>query len=88
LKIAFGRSLGGAVAINLAATFPTRVGAVIVENTFTSILDMIDILFPLLSYFKFLSTNVYVFVEFFEMLFFVFFSILCFLYVVWFLYIT
>lgn len=59
MQIAFGRSLGGAVAINLAASFPQRLGAVIVENTFTSILDMIDILFPLLSYFKFLSTNVY-----------------------------
>jgi abhydrolase domain-containing protein 13 len=57
--IAFGRSLGGAVAINLAASYPEHVSAVIVENTFTSILDMIDCLFPLLSHFKFLSFNVW-----------------------------
>jgi len=57
--VAFGRSLGGAVALNLASTFPQHLGGVIVENTFTSILDMIDILFPLLSHFKFLSTNVW-----------------------------
>jgi len=57
--VAFGRSLGGAVAINLAASFPQHFGAVIIENTFTSILDMIDVVFPLLSYFKFLSTNVW-----------------------------
>ena len=38
LQIAlFGRSLGGAVAIHLAAQNPTAVQVVMIENTFTSI---------------------------------------------------
>jgi len=100
--IFFGRSLGGAVAIDLAAriaegwlptqssrahfsyststmsltapdpsTFvvpspsspiidPSRIPyALIIENTFTSIPDMIDEIFPLLSVAKFLSVNIY-----------------------------
>eukprot|EP01127_Copromyxa_protea_P009963 TRINITY_DN2396_c0_g1_i1.p1 TRINITY_DN2396_c0_g1~~TRINITY_DN2396_c0_g1_i1.p1 ORF type:complete len:295 (+),score=33.28 TRINITY_DN2396_c0_g1_i1:3-887(+) len=55
--VAFGRSLGGAVAIDLAATFPEHVRALVVENTFTSILDMVDVLFPVLSFFKPLCLN-------------------------------
>lgn len=49
----FGRSLGGAVAINLAADteFSQRIMCVIVENTFTSIKDMACHL--LNPYFKF-----------------------------------
>ena len=39
--IAFGRSLGGAVAVSLAERNPTDVHAVIVENTFTSIASMV-----------------------------------------------
>ncbi len=35
-----GKSLGGAVAIHLAAANPTRVQALLVENTFTSIEDV------------------------------------------------
>ena len=35
-----GKSLGGAVAIHLAAANPTRVRALLVENTFTSIEDV------------------------------------------------
>jgi pimeloyl-ACP methyl ester carboxylesterase len=58
--IAFGRSLGGAVAIDIAATYPKHVSALIVENTFTSILDMVDVLFPVLSFFKPLCLNPYV----------------------------
>lgn len=55
--VAFGRSLGGAVAIRLAADHQDRVAAVIVENTFTSIPDMIDVVLRWLSPFKFLSRN-------------------------------
>eukprot|EP01126_Amoeba_proteus_P028891 TRINITY_DN2846_c0_g1_i10.p1 TRINITY_DN2846_c0_g1~~TRINITY_DN2846_c0_g1_i10.p1 ORF type:complete len:242 (+),score=40.22 TRINITY_DN2846_c0_g1_i10:294-1019(+) len=50
--IAFGRSLGGAVAIDLTARFQEHISALIVENTFSSILDMVDVLFPIFSYFK------------------------------------
>jgi pimeloyl-ACP methyl ester carboxylesterase len=53
----FGRSLGGAVALDLAAQFPNLLRGVIVENTFCSIPSMMDKLFPILSYFKFLCTN-------------------------------
>ena len=35
--IAFGRSLGGAVAISLAEKYPEIIKAVIVENTFLSV---------------------------------------------------
>lgn len=55
--ILFGRSLGAAVALKLASENEDKVRAVIVENTFTSILDMIDVVFPLLKYVKFLSSN-------------------------------
>lgn len=47
--IAFGRSLGGAVAISLAERFPQQVSAVIVENTFLSVGAMVDVLMPLLA---------------------------------------
>lgn len=46
--VPFGRSLGGAVAIALAKRRPKEVAAVIVENTFTSIGDMVDHLMPVL----------------------------------------
>ena len=36
----FGRSLGGAVAIHLAAANPGKIAALMVENTFTSIEDV------------------------------------------------
>jgi fermentation-respiration switch protein FrsA (DUF1100 family) len=50
----FGRSLGGAVAVNTLSVprYGSRVAGVILENTFTSIADMVDNLFPLLSYLK------------------------------------
>ncbi|CBZ50427.1 hypothetical protein NCLIV_008960 [Neospora caninum Liverpool] len=48
----FGRSLGGAVAIDLAVQKPHQVRGVIVENTFTSLLDMVLIVFPLLRPFQ------------------------------------
>jgi len=54
--ILFGRSLGGAVALHLAAQNQSRVKAVMVENTFTSITDMIDVVLPFLKYVKRLCT--------------------------------
>lgn len=53
----FGRSLGGAVAIDLAARNPNQFGALVVENSFTSVPDMVDIVLPFLRYFKFMSRN-------------------------------
>jgi len=53
----FGRSLGGAVALRLATLHSNKIKGVIVENTFTSVPDMIDVVLPYLKYFKFLSRN-------------------------------
>lgn len=50
--MAFGRSLGGAVAISLAHRFPKLVSAVIVENTFLSIDAMVDHLMPAVAWLK------------------------------------
>jgi len=66
--IVFGRSLGGAVAIDLAGhttLTPTSppLAAIILENTFTSIYDMQKIMFPALNYFSFLCTNRWMSVE-------------------------
>lgn len=55
--ICFGTSLGAAVAIDLAHRNPNTFKGVIIENTFTSIPDIVDVLFPPLKYFKFLSKN-------------------------------
>jgi len=43
----FGRSLGGAVALNVASDprYASRIAAVVVENTFTSIPEMARALF-------------------------------------------
>jgi len=46
--VLFGRSLGGAVAIHLAARNPGKVAAAIIENTFTSVGDMAGELMPFL----------------------------------------
>ena len=45
----FGRSLGGAVAIDLVARHQDRVRALVVENTFTCIPDMASKMFPFLK---------------------------------------
>ena len=47
--IIFGRSLGGAVAVDLASR--VKAGALILESTFTSVSDMADFIFPVLSRF-------------------------------------
>eukprot|EP00744_Colponema_vietnamica_P004396 GILI01006576.1.p1 GENE.GILI01006576.1~~GILI01006576.1.p1 ORF type:complete len:348 (-),score=98.81 GILI01006576.1:447-1490(-) len=48
----FGRSLGGAVSFRTALNHPTKVRGIIVENTFASISEMVDVVFPLLAPFK------------------------------------
>lgn len=53
----FGRSLGGAVAIHLASKHQSRLRGIILENTFTSIADMIDVVLPVFKVFKPLLTN-------------------------------
>ncbi|MCW8900780.1 MAG: alpha/beta hydrolase [Gammaproteobacteria bacterium] len=50
--IVFGRSLGGAVAVDLASR--VKAGAVILESTFSSVQDMVNRLFPLISKFIYL----------------------------------
>lgn len=56
---ALGRSLGGAVTINLASQnkYAKVFRGIILENTFTSIGEMVDCLFPVLVPFKFLQRN-------------------------------
>ncbi|KAK8937991.1 hypothetical protein KSP40_PGU014848 [Platanthera guangdongensis] len=49
--VIFGRSLGGAVGSALAWNNPDKVSALILENTFTSILDMAGIMVPFLKWF-------------------------------------
>ncbi|PSS02006.1 Protein bem46 like [Actinidia chinensis var. chinensis] len=49
--IVFGRSLGGAVGALLTKNNPEKVSALILENTFTSILDMTGVLLPFLKWF-------------------------------------
>ncbi len=48
----FGRSLGGAVAIDLVSRHGAEIRGLIVENTFTSVSDMVDHLFAYLKYIK------------------------------------
>eukprot|EP01066_Platyproteum_vivax_P007463 Platyproteum_vivax@DN2925_c0_g1_i1.p1 len=48
----FGRSLGGAIAVWLAHREPVWVRGVVLENTFTSIADMVDVVFPFLMPFR------------------------------------
>ena len=48
----FGRSLGGAVAAVVALDTPLPFKGVIIENTFTTMADLVDIMFPFLKYVK------------------------------------
>ncbi|EMG49166.1 hypothetical protein G210_0142, partial [Candida maltosa Xu316] len=48
--ILYGRSLGGAVAIYIAATWGSSVHALILENTFLSIRKTVPHVFPILKY--------------------------------------
>lgn len=54
-----GKSLGGAVAIQLAEKKQEQICGMILENTFCSISDMVDHIFPLLSYFKHIIQRIY-----------------------------
>ncbi|XP_011078059.1 protein bem46 isoform X2 [Sesamum indicum] len=49
--VVFGRSLGGAVGAMITRNNPDKVAALILENTFTSILDMAGVVFPFLKWF-------------------------------------
>ncbi|KAL7602188.1 alpha/beta hydrolase domain-containing protein WAV2 [Lactuca sativa] len=49
--VVFGRSLGGAVGVVVTKNNPDKVAALILENTFTSILDMAGVLLPFLKWF-------------------------------------
>eukprot|EP01080_Neovahlkampfia_damariscottae_P008962 gene8962-911_t len=53
----FGRSLGSAVALSVASKYQKQIKGLIVENAFTDIGDMIDLLFPAFKFAKFLSRN-------------------------------
>eukprot|EP01132_Coremiostelium_polycephalum_P004650 gene4650-5809_t len=53
----FGRSLGGAVAIDAASRYPDILKALILENTFSSIPEMVDVILPQLKFFKPLCRN-------------------------------
>jgi abhydrolase domain-containing protein 13 len=55
--VLFGRSLGGGVALKLAALRANRVRGVIVENTFTSLDDMVGDVAPLFAPVRFLLRN-------------------------------
>ena len=48
----FGRSLGGAVALYLATQRKESIQGLILENTFTSVPDMVDHIFPVVSALK------------------------------------
>ncbi|CAA0836820.1 alpha/beta-Hydrolases superfamily protein [Striga hermonthica] len=49
--VVFGRSFGGAVGSMLTKNNPDKVAALILENTFTSILDMAGVMLPFLKLF-------------------------------------
>ncbi len=44
----YGQSIGGAVAISMAATFPDKIRYLMVENSFLSITKLIPVLAPIL----------------------------------------
>ena len=57
-----GKSIGGAVAIHLADTIKSQAVqpcGLILENTFTSIGEMVDHIFPLLAHFKHLIQRIF-----------------------------
>lgn len=55
--IVYGQSIGGAVAIHLAHSNPTRIRHIILENTFLSIPHLIPRVAPVLTPFTFLCTQ-------------------------------
>lgn len=57
--IPYGRSLGGAVAIYIAANYGNQISGLILENTFLSIPKVMPYIFPILSPFGFLCSEVW-----------------------------
>jgi fermentation-respiration switch protein FrsA (DUF1100 family) len=57
--IVFGQSIGGAVAIDLVSKNESKVKGLIIENTFTSLRNVIPSILPALKYFTFLCTQVW-----------------------------
>ncbi|KAG6877166.1 hypothetical protein C0993_009771 [Termitomyces sp. T159_Od127] len=55
-QIVLGHSLGGGVAIDLASRNPSRIAAVIVSNTFTSIPDIVRT-WPVIGHFSFICSQ-------------------------------
>lgn len=53
----YGESLGGAVAVYFSKLYQDRINALILENTFTSLLDMAKVEFPMLGVLRYLSLN-------------------------------
>ncbi|CAN8070651.1 unnamed protein product [Agarophyton chilense] len=53
----YGESLGGAVAVYFSHKYQDCINALVLENTFTSLLDMIKLEFPILGIFRYLSRN-------------------------------
>ncbi|KAG5646371.1 hypothetical protein DXG03_003694 [Asterophora parasitica] len=54
LRILYGQSIGGAVSIDLASRNPSKIKALILENTFTSLPSLIPHALPVLGPFSFL----------------------------------
>ncbi|KAJ7263043.1 Alpha/Beta hydrolase protein [Mycena rebaudengoi] len=52
--VLYGQSIGGAVSIDLASKNPTKIAALILENTFTSLPSLVPHALPLLGPFSFL----------------------------------
>lgn len=57
--LAYGQSIGGAVAIDLAARNPHTVRGLVVENTFLSIPQLIPTVIPFLRHFAFLCHEIW-----------------------------
>ena len=54
-----GRSLGGAVAVQLGEKVQDAICGMILENTFTSISEIVDHIFPMIAYFKHFILRMY-----------------------------
>ena len=48
----FGRSLGGAIAARVALDMTLPFKGIIIENTFTTLGDLVDVMFPFLKHFR------------------------------------
>ncbi|KAG0690341.1 hypothetical protein C6P40_003159 [Pichia californica] len=57
--ILYGRSLGGAVSIYIAAKYGHLISGIILENTFLSIPKVVPYIFPLLSPFSFICSEIW-----------------------------